>query len=83
MIIIGSNLVIGMGYEKWFVTAIILDMGSVNEIRRYIVTSSLIGWAHTQNEPFIVSQGPAGHCVSRKVWIESSQQCIIFSLTPF
>ena len=29
---------------------IILGMGSANE-RRYIVTSSLIGWAHTQNDP--------------------------------
>ena len=29
--------------------AIILCMGSVNERRCYIVTSSFIGWAHTQN----------------------------------
>ena len=29
---------------------IILGMGSANE-RRYIVTSSLIGWAHIQNDP--------------------------------
>ena len=28
-----------------------LGMGSANERRRYIVTSSLIGWAHTQNDP--------------------------------
>ena len=32
---------------------IILGMGSANERRRYIVTSSLIGWAHTQNDPCI------------------------------
>ena len=25
-------------------------MGSANKRRRYIVTSSLIGWAHTQND---------------------------------
>ena len=26
-------------------------MGPVNEGRRYIVTSSLVGWTHTQNDP--------------------------------
>ena len=30
-------------------TGVILGMGSANERRRYNVTSSLIGWAHTQN----------------------------------
>ena len=30
---------------------IILVMGAANESRRYIVTSSLIGCAHTQNDP--------------------------------
>ena len=29
----------------------ILCMASVNERRRYNVTSSLIGWDHTQNDP--------------------------------
>ena len=32
-------------------TGIILGMGSANERRRHIVTSSLIGWVHTQNDP--------------------------------
>ena len=31
---------------------IILGMDSANECRRYIVTSSLIGWAHIQNDPY-------------------------------
>ena len=31
---------------------VILDMGSANERRRYIVTLSFIGWAHTQNGPW-------------------------------
>ena len=31
---------------------IILSMGSANVIRRYIVTSHLIGWAHIQNDPW-------------------------------
>ena len=30
----------------------IMGMGSTNERRRYIVTSPLISWAHTQNEPW-------------------------------
>ena len=33
------------------ISGIVLCMGSANERRRYIVTSSLIGWAHTQNDP--------------------------------
>ena len=28
-------------------------MGSANERRRYYVTPSIIGWAHTQNDPWI------------------------------
>ena len=32
---------------------IILGMGSANERRCYIVMSSLIGWAHTQNDPCV------------------------------
>ena len=34
---------------------IILGMGSANKRRRYNVTSSLIGWVHTQNDPWISS----------------------------
>ena len=30
---------------------IILGIGSANEAQRYNVTSSLIGWAHTRNDP--------------------------------
>ena len=33
-------------------SGVILGMGSANERRRYIVTSSLIGWADTQNDPW-------------------------------
>ena len=33
---------------------IILGMGSANERRCYIVTSSLIGWAHSHNDPCIL-----------------------------
>ena len=33
------------------ISGIIFGMGSANERRRYIVTSSLIGWAHTNNDP--------------------------------
>ena len=34
-------------------SGIILCMCPANERRRYIVTSSLIGWAHHQNDPWI------------------------------
>ena len=36
---------------------IILCMCQANERRRYIVTSSIIGWAHTQNDPWIPGSG--------------------------
>ena len=36
------------------VLGIILCMRPANERRRYIVTSSLIGWVHTQNDPCIL-----------------------------
>ena len=35
------------------ISGIILGMGATNESRRYVVTSALIGWAHTQNDPWI------------------------------
>ena len=31
---------------------VIQGMVSANERRRYILTSALIGWTHTENEPF-------------------------------
>ena len=33
-------------------SGIILYMRPANERRRYIVTASLIGWVHTQNDPW-------------------------------
>ena len=36
---------------------IILCVRPANERRRYIVTPSLIGWAHTQNDPCILNNG--------------------------
>ena len=40
---------------KWdFVyPGIILSMGFANGRRCYIITPSLVGWAHTQNDPFV------------------------------
>ena len=35
-----------------YTTGIIPGIGSANERRRYIVTSSLIGWTHTQPDPW-------------------------------
>ena len=39
------------GRDQRFIPGIILGMGSANERRHYIVTSSLIGWAYNQNDP--------------------------------
>ena len=41
------------GYSR-----IILCMRSANERWRYIVTSSLIGWAHAQNDPWLLIMMP-------------------------
>ena len=48
---------------------IILGMGSANERRRDIVTASLIGRAHTQNDacPFLVSKTAKGWFISRTI----------------
>ena len=44
--------------QCWYEAGIILCMGSANERRRYIVTSHLNGWAHTQNiwSPWVVAR---------------------------
>ena len=44
-------------YTKFYdLIGFILCMRPANERRRYIVTSSLIGWAHTQNDPCLIIQ---------------------------
>ena len=40
----------GIQVDPW--SRIFWGMDSANERWRYIVTSSIIGWAHTQNDPF-------------------------------
>ena len=45
----GTHFTPYMGMKGY--TEIILCMHPANERRRYIVTSSLIGWAHTQHYP--------------------------------
>ena len=40
--------------EGSVVSGIILCMHSANERRRYIVTSPLIGWVHTQKDPWVL-----------------------------
>ena len=44
-----------IGEQWWFegLAGIILGMGSANERRRYVVPPPLIGWAHTQNDPWL------------------------------
>ena len=47
-----SNMSMGMHAEV--IAGIILGVGSDSEKWHYNVTSSLIGWGHTQNDPCIV-----------------------------
>ena len=47
----GMAFCIVVRYNMTLHWGIILDMGSANERRRYTITSSLIGRAHTQNDP--------------------------------
>ena len=49
---------------------IVLCMHPANERRRYIVTSSLIGWAHTQNDPWcsVSDHSIVVHAVSPLRW---------------
>ena len=47
-------VIFAYGFKDITITSgIILGMNSSYEKRRYIVTSSLNGWAHTQNYPWI------------------------------
>ena len=50
---------------------IILGMCPANQRRCYIVTSSLIGWAHTQKDPMIFSPH------KKKKKIKKQQQLIL------
>ena len=48
---IGGSTAHGIGY-----TGIIVGMVSANERRRYIVTSSLFDWDHSQNDPWVLQK---------------------------
>ena len=52
----------GWGHIGFTTTEIIHGMGSANERRRYIVTSSLIGWAHTQEGYGLSQWATTLHC---------------------
>ena len=48
-----------MNRSNYLCIGVSLCMRPANEIRRYNVTSSLIGWAHTQNDPWCIRNHPA------------------------
>ena len=55
--------------QCFYNTGIILCMHPANESRRYHVTSSLIGWAHTQNDPCNTTQnGQQWRKTNRCIW---------------
>ena len=48
-----SNFLLKSSFAiNWEASEIILCLGSANERRRYAVMPSLIGWSHTQNDPW-------------------------------
>ena len=49
-----SHIMYHAGWPFCIYTGIIQCMRSADKIRRYIVTSSLIGWAYTQNDAIFV-----------------------------
>ena len=51
-------------WRQVIIAGIILDMGSSNEKRRYIVTPSLIGWANTGNDPCVHSDMCSKTCLA-------------------
>ena len=51
----------------------ILGMGSANERRRYIVTLSLTGWSHTQNDICIGDVVTTLLHLSKESWHKYSQ----------
>ena len=65
---------------------IILCMRPANERRRYIVTSPLICWAHTQNDPHSATSTRAKQTVtfiiSPHIWRECMQLVLITSGVP-
>ena len=46
-------------------------MCHANERRRYIVTSSFIGWAHTQNHFWVQNVSRYPLCIQHDVWLET------------
>ena len=81
------NLIPGEAMKIWRAeVGIIFLMRPANEKRRYILTSSLIGWAHTQNYPrFSDRQKTQGD--SNDVWltenIKAETKLIIFCRQHF
>ena len=55
-------------------SGIILFMGSAVERRRYIVTSSLIGWAHIQNGPWVLTQHWGNQTVDESVYMNRMRE---------
>ena len=54
--IIPPKITLGLFIQNYYfgaISKIILGKGSANARRRYDVTSSLISWAHTQDEPCV------------------------------
>ena len=66
-------------------SGIILCMGSANERWHYIVTASLFGWAHTQNDPWYLCarsryQAGTSNYIPQNLWDVITYPCLRYLL---
>ena len=61
--------------QTWPYAGIILFMRSPNERRRYTVTPSLIGWAHTQNDPCMIRKPTRGSKQNTNINTSTHNSC--------
>ena len=70
-------------WQSYYCPGIILGVGLTNERWRYIVTSSLNGWAHTQNDSCCPSPNEAKpERKDKNAWINQTKSLIMTDRTP-
>ena len=67
--------IMNSSYKRaWYIIRDNSGYGSANERRRYIVAPPLIGWAHTQNDPYTLYRHPLSHVYSCTHWTLNQSQ---------
>ena len=74
LIFMGELMAVYWILEKLTMSGIILCMRPANEQQCYNATSSLIGWAHTQNDPAGYN-GIALHHYTDRIFLVLNQRC--------